>query len=398
MEVYRASLRYFMEKIPTTKQTETFAASLFKSLLHDFQTLSNPIPFRETKSLLDRARSRLKAALLNLARQKGFFWLERPERTFRELDYISGHLAEFQKVSDLLSDSYSKNQLVEALRLRVLGPYYVQATVGEGDYWDKQQAVEKTSRLRQNSLRLPGFPALNYYELPRSNRVLRCHSSPFGIATTFLIEQYAYRMPNETICARTGDVVVDGGGYLGETALYFGERVGDSGRVYTFEFNSTAQIGLNENLRLNPEIAPRVRVVSRGLWSTSGERLSYEQHGPGTTLKNASPSGENTATTITLDDFAKAEKLDRLDFVKMDIEGAELGALQGAVQVLEQFRPSLAIALYHDVRDFVEIPTFLASLNLGYRFFLRHAYVDSTETVLFATARNTDGAPVDRPL
>ncbi len=387
-----------MEKISPTEKTMSFGPSLFEALLRDFQTLSNPIPFREAKSVLGRTRSQLKATLLNFAQRKGFFWLERPERTFHELDYIGRHLAEFQKVFDLLSDLYSKKQLVEAIRLRVLGPYYVRASVTGGDYWDKQQAIEKTSRRRQNSLRLPGFPTLNYYELLRPNRVLRCHSSPFGIATTFLIEQYAYRMPGETICVRAGDVVVDGGGYLGETALYFGERVGNAGRVYTFEFNSTAQIGLNENLRLNPEIAPLVQVVSRGLWRTSGERLDYVQHGPGTTLKNALSSGKNTATTITLDDFARAEKLDRLDFIKMDIEGAELGALQGAVQVLEQFRPSLAIALYHDVRDFVEIPTFLASLNLGYRFFLRHAYVDSTETVLFATARNTDGAPVDRPL
>jgi hypothetical protein len=64
--------------------------------------------------------------------------------------------------------------------------------------------------------------------------------------------------------------------------------------------------------------------------------------------------------------------LDRIDFIKLDIEGAELQALKGAEQTLRRHRPRLVIALYHDARDWADIPTYLDGLGLGYCFSLGH--------------------------
>ena len=55
--------------------------------------------------------------------------------------------------------------------------------------------------------------------------------------------------------------------------------------------------------------------------------------------------------------------------------------------VLRQFRPKLAITVYHDFKDFWEIPQFLDRLGLGYRFYLRHFTIHAEETVLFAVAK-----------
>jgi hypothetical protein len=68
----------------------------------------------------------------------------------------------------------------------------------------------------------------------------------------------------------------------------------------------------------------------------------------------------------------------------MDIEGAELPALRGAEATLRAFRPKLAIALYHRLDDFIDIPAYLDGLGLGYAFFLGHFTIHSEETVLFA--------------
>jgi hypothetical protein len=86
------------------------------------------------------------------------------------------------------------------------------------------------------------------------------------------------------------------------------------------------------------------------------------------------------------------EQLDRIDFIKMDIEGGELPALKGAERVLRSFKPKLAISVYHNLRDFWEIPQWLNDLKLGYEFYLRHFTIHHEETVLFAT---TD-EPCDR--
>ena len=71
----------------------------------------------------------------------------------------------------------------------------------------------------------------------------------------------------------------------------------------------------------------------------------------------------------------------------MDIEGAELPALRGATSVLQKFRPKLAISLYHSMDDFVDIPKYLNSLELGYEFYLSHGTIYHEETVLIARLR-----------
>ena len=77
-------------------------------------------------------------------------------------------------------------------------------------------------------------------------------------------------------------------------------------------------------------------------------------------------------------------RVSKVDFIKMDIEGAEYDALAGAQDVLQRFRPRLAISLYHRPSDFVTIPRYLDSLGLNYRFYLDHHTLYINESVLFA--------------
>jgi hypothetical protein len=83
----------------------------------------------------------------------------------------------------------------------------------------------------------------------------------------------------------------------------------------------------------------------------------------------------------------KEKRLQRVDFIKMDIEGAELQALRGAEQTIRAFRPKLAIALYHNWSDFITIPGYLENLAVGYQFYLGHVTIHWGETILFARAK-----------
>jgi FkbM family methyltransferase len=184
-----------------------------------------------------------------------------------------------------------------------------------------------------------------------------------------------------------GDVVIDCGGCWGDTALYFAHEVGASGEVHSFEFISSNLDILRQNLQGNPELGSRVSVSEHPVWDQSGVPMNYLDIGPGSCVNPDSPGAGPTVATIAIDDYVKQAGLKRVDFIKMDIEGAELRALKGAVETLRTFRPKLAIALYHQVSDFARVAAFLDDLDLGYSFRLEHFTPQLWETALFAACR-----------
>jgi ABC-type thiamine transport system substrate-binding protein len=87
---------------------------------------------------------------------------------------------------------------------------------------------------------------------------------------------------------------------------------------------------------------------------------------------------------MRIDEIVETKKLDRVDFIKMDIEGAEPEALKGAEAVIKQFSPKLAITVYHSFSHFWELPRLIHRFNSDYKFYLRHFTIHAGETVLFA--------------
>lgn len=145
-----------------------------------------------------------------------------------------------------------------------------------------------------------------------------------------------------------GDVVFDGGAYCGMCTYYFSKLVGPTGRVYAFEPDKdNYQIVLKniEKHRLD-----NVMLVKKGLYSHS-TTLSFSNRGSGlsklagdqTNLVNVS-----LVEVISLADAYAQFNLTRLDFVKMDIEGAELEVIEGAKEFLKDKNVHFAIASYHN--------------------------------------------------
>jgi FkbM family methyltransferase len=280
---------------------------------------------------------------------------------------------------ELLADEHSKTTLIEVLAYRLLGWRRVRLSLNNPEYWAQRNAIEE---LRKGSEELDvNFLGmrLRLFDLAPRRLPMQLFITTLGVLNSFVIRQYEYARGGTRIGAAPGDRVIDAGGCWGDTALYFAHEVGPGGRVFSFEFTPSNIAILERNRDLNPLLADRIDVVTRALWDTSGEM-------PASTIRT---SGDAAATdqvrTITIDDFAR-DTAGRLDFIKMDIEGAELSALRGAEATLRKYRPALAIAIYHRDRDFVDIPLFLDGLGLGYRFYLDHFTIYGEETVLFATA------------
>jgi FkbM family methyltransferase len=293
-------------------------------------------------------------------------------------------------VYDVLGDDASRSLLVEILAYRLMGPHKVKLRVNTPAYWSERHALQSLiadretvdinflgMTLKRMSLREIGYPIELFF-------------NALGAMNTFVLKQYEYSRRSPPIKAQPGDCVLDGGGCYGDTALFFANEVGERGRVVSFEF-APANVEIHRrNVNLNPSLCQRVEVVPRALWDTSGEVFYYRPFGPAThVVEGRTEPAEDSlpVTTVSIDDFVRARGLPRVDFIKMDIEGAELRALRGAEHTIRTHAPRLAISVYHRDTDFVDIPRYLEGLGLGYQLFMDHCTIYGEETVLFAIRR-----------
>ena len=75
---------------------------------------------------------------------------------------------------------------------------------------------------------------------------------------------------------------------------------------------------------------------------------------------------------------------EKVDFIKMDIEGAETDALIGAFHVIQQYHPTLAISIYHKPEHFSQIPIMIKSFEPSYKLYMRHYRACSiSETICY---------------
>ena len=299
---------------------------------------------------------------------------------------IGANAADFGWLYDRLGDPDSRETLLKVLAYRMLGHRKVKLPLNSKHYWEKM--AELDARARNAELLDIGLGDRNLRKLNLSPEgcPIELFARPAGVFCEFVVQQYRCELPDRVIEVSPGDVVIDAGGYHGDTALYFAHKA-KGGQVYSFEFFPDNISVFEKNMALNRELSRSVHLVDRPLWSSSDMLLFIEGKGAGAHVMSAAngPSAQEV-TTISIDDFAGKQCLARIDFIKMDIEGAELEALKGARESIKKHRPKLAISVYHYLHDFWSIPQWIDSLGLDYRFALRHFSIHAEETVLFAVA------------
>lgn len=202
------------------------------------------------------------------------------------------------------------------------------------------------------------------------------------------MEQYSYKSKDKIITVEDGDICIDAGACWGDTALYFASKAGLKGKVYTFEFVESSKKILNYNVSLNPHLKDNIELISNPVFDEDDVEISFIDNGPGTFISTEKINGNvSIAKTKKIDTLVAERNIPRIDFIKMDIEGAELKALHGSENTIKKFKPKLAICVYHDNKDFTEILNYIDCLNLGYKFYLGHYTIMQFETVLYATVK-----------
>jgi FkbM family methyltransferase len=326
----------------------------------------------------------------------------KPTRTREDvvgtIRYMAEHAEDLEWAADRL-DPESREVLTQ--RLVYLTLDHERAHVGP-----PTEELERLASVASNELRTAEYVrGLGYMDAVNQRDFLFSHrfdlrpigfpitleTSMFGVQATYQLQQYW--APNHPGARpREGDVVVDGGGYLGETALWFAHLVGETGRVLTFELEKGALGVLRENLEANPALASRIAINEHALWDEPGHELPILVSGPGTTVMAGTPEPDDEGTrpveqlvpTTSLDALVALGELERVDFIKLDIEGAESAALRGAEQTLRRFTPRLALAAYHEFDDMWALMRQIDRLDLGYRFAMAHFTPHHEETVLYA--------------
>jgi len=175
-----------------------------------------------------------------------------------------------------------------------------------------------------------------------------------------------------------GDVVLDVGAFLGDSAVAFSRLVGDGGRVCSIEALRPQFEALRENLARFD--CRNVTAHFNAAWNKNEDLCISANRG-----SSCIGGADNPVPGIRLDDFVREQGLERVDFIKMDIEGAEQQAIEGAAETIRRFRPKLALSAYHRPEDMHLLMDMVAQLHPGYRFSMRHYDPKGlNDTVLYA--------------
>jgi FkbM family methyltransferase len=298
------------------------------------------------------------------------------------LSFLVDNQQSFFHARSLFDDSESRNLFDQLVLFRLLGHLHVRLPFNNEETRGFDSIAEGW-RIGDTK-HVAALGGLSLFQIPMSPHPMRLQCWTGNVSATFLVRQYYFNRDKVSVEVAPGDHVIDAGGCFGDTALYFASVVGGSGHVYTFDPLPRHCAIIRENLLLNPVLAPKVSVFELALSNASREGRGFDFDDG--TINPGATAFDDAISTRTVDDLVADRMIDRVDFIKMDVEGSELAALMGAERVLRVQRPRLAISLYHRPEDFFSIPLWLHRLGCGYKFFLDHYSIHNEETVLYAKA------------
>lgn len=306
---------------------------------------------------------------------------QRAQRKESYQRYLSEHRCELFEVYRLWGDEPSRDLFVHLMLFRALGHHHVKLPSNTPSFWRAQRTVASLQSTQSALSQVAGSTELRHFCLQRQGIPVELDCLPANVLFSFFLHQYYLDRTDLRIGPRPGDWVIDAGACFGDTAVEFSLKAGSDGRVHCFEVVDSHLRVLHYNAAQNAEGA-QITVHERGLSDVDREGvIASSPVQPGFSI-----SDDIRLPLSRLDTLVQQGLIERVDFIKMDIEGHEEAALRGAVTVLQRFRPRLAISIYHRWEDYHRLPLLIRDLNLGYRFFLDNYTISDGETVMYCVA------------
>lgn len=283
-----------------------------------------------------------------------------------------------------LDDEYSKEMMLKVLvyslcdEVKIRFPLYYDKTMGKMDEYEQLLKIDD----EQINLWMD-IIKLKKYDLTKIGYDIKFWLNFGGIYIDFINEQYRYK---NIIKVEKGDYVIDGGACYGDTALYFAAKGAE--KVFSFEFLDENIDIFDKNMQMNPHFKDKITFVAQPLGQISGEKLYAISNGPGTSVRDVETEGAKMFETISIDDFVEQNNIEKIDFIKLDVECSEVPVLKGAIKTIQKFKPKLAICVYHKKDDLWIIPQLIKDILPEYKFYLDHHTINFTETLIYAKVEN----------
>jgi FkbM family methyltransferase len=190
---------------------------------------------------------------------------------------------------------------------------------------------------------------------------------------------YGYVDGNFDVSVKAGDVVIDAGAWIGDFSAYAASK---NAICYAFEPTKetfdwlcrTAVLNDNKIIPVQFGLGNKIEDVKicRDEINSSANYI-IQPH-------SDNDNGYETVKITNLDSFAETQNLQRIDFIKADIEGFERLLLLGAKEILKKFAPKLAICTYHLPDDPQVLESIIKEVNPDYKVVhLRHKLFASTK-------------------
>lgn len=187
----------------------------------------------------------------------------------------------------------------------------------------------------------------------------------FSFDPVFLDEEYEqeiFDIAKEYV--KKDDIVLDIGAHQGIYTTLFSSLIGENGKVYAFEPHPTNFKYLQKNSSEN--IIP----IMKAIGSYNGEATlrifnRYGTTGHGFKVGDI-PDETLVVEMITIDSFVKQNNIDKLDFIKIDVEHWEIEVLKGALETINRFKPKMIIEV-HGIENLKLIHEFCYIAKLGHK-------------------------------
>lgn len=164
---------------------------------------------------------------------------------------------------------------------------------------------------------------------------------------------------------------VDGGGYVGDTCAEVIKNYPDFKKIYVIE-------PIQENLRIAKRDLghfENIEFISLGI-SNKKDTLYFNEE---KSFSSIYGKGTQSVDVDTLDNIIQ----EKVDYIKLDIEGAEQDAIDGAKNTIIKYKPILAICIYHKAEDWYKIPEKVLAIHSDYKVYIRHYMEGIFETVMY---------------
>lgn len=173
--------------------------------------------------------------------------------------------------------------------------------------------------------------------------------------------------------------VISGGAYDGATTLQFRTNFKNIQKIYAFEpLYDKFKCEIYDKIIQNTK---EIEIIQKGLFDKS-TRINFDEHGTSSKIKNEKGT---SIEVVSIDDFVESRKIKKIDFIKMDIEGSEISALNGAKKTIQRDRPQMAISIYHLYDQLFDIPLLINKMVENYTYNVYHySLVDPCETIFYA--------------